>query len=734
MSKNRIEFGPFTFEDGYISSGSLRVTQNPLGTTLEIDTMKAEVICTDKAILNFRLNTPIKVYHKEELLGIFYAQEVYRLGPIQYRISGINAIGLLENITHYGGMYTGETTAEVLKGLFGSIPYYVKSSVGKVKLYNHLPIATARENLSQILIASGAVVRIDRDGAIRVEDLYDYQSNTLPPNKVFIESTIRYNSPVTRVIVTEHQYIKDPASEEKVLFEGTVQQGDIITFRSPAYDIVAEGVTILDQNANFAKVSGGSAVIKGKEYTHIEREVSRDVQPSQVESIKRISDATLVSLVNSEAVAARLAAYYKQSEVLELDFVRQRQGASEIVSTYDPYEYQPTKGFTEAVEISLGGHLFGEAEILTGYTPSRVEDIDLRSERVVLTGSGEWIPPEGVTEVTAVLIDGGAEGLAGQDGEGSSTSIGSSDSQTRTVTLPANQWTLVASASASSRGSGSNGSGGKAGTGGSGGRVYRITMAVTPGSPISYACGGPVLNGESSTTTFGTASSENGSRSDSGYTDPITGELYAKPGDDGLDGGDGGSGGNPGQSSGIAVGGEGFKGGSTSLGTSDTSVRASFNVSGAGGGGAGGGGSSGEDAFLSQRPDTSGNTALCSASSGGNGGNGKDGSNGATYGSGGEGGGGGGGAGSCGDTSVQCSVYDKLYALDPEATSESTKTATARALSSYTPKGGKGGKAGKGKEGCIIIYYGIRLKQNYGAFCTADGRLLCDAVNRKFIV
>ena len=73
--------------------------------------------------------------------------------------------------------------------------------------------------------------------------------------------SVKYGSEVTRVIVTEHQYVE--GGDEKKLFEGTAQQGDIITFDGPMYGLKVSGFSILEHGANYAKVSAGSGTLTG---------------------------------------------------------------------------------------------------------------------------------------------------------------------------------------------------------------------------------------------------------------------------------------------------------------------------------------------------------------------------------------------------------------------------------------------------------------------------------------
>ncbi|MCQ5128019.1 hypothetical protein NE454_26930, partial [Blautia producta] len=78
---------------------------------------------------------------------------------------------------------------------------------------------------------------------------------------------------------------------------------------------------ILESGVNYAKVSSGNGTLSGTAYVHNTREVSKAVNPGDTENVKRVEDATLVSLANANAVAERLARYYAAREVIEADTV-----------------------------------------------------------------------------------------------------------------------------------------------------------------------------------------------------------------------------------------------------------------------------------------------------------------------------------------------------------------------------------------------------------------------------
>lgn len=127
--RNKIIYSQWTFVDKDIQSGSIYLATSLMSDTLEANTISATVECSDKSIIDFERNTPLTYYNRGQQKGIFYVQSISRIGPELYEISATSAIGLLIEGLHYGGIYTGQTVAEVLPGICGTVPYVIKTNL-----------------------------------------------------------------------------------------------------------------------------------------------------------------------------------------------------------------------------------------------------------------------------------------------------------------------------------------------------------------------------------------------------------------------------------------------------------------------------------------------------------------------------------------------------------------------------------------------------------------------------
>lgn len=354
----------------------------------------------------------------------------------------------------------------------------------------------------------------------------------------------------------------------------------------------------------------------------------------------------------------------------------------------------------QSLDTTMSATLKSSMEALVGFTPAQPESAEYFDERVLLTGSGTWTPPEGAEALTVVLIGDGQDGTAGQNGEGVALT-GQTIPNTCSGSFP----------------SAPAGKGGKAGAPGSGGKIFQITIDITPGMSFSYATS---QNGEA---VFGSHSSAEGSASASGYYDDVTGKTYARQGAVGYDGGDGGA---PGASGGSVAGykgGYGYKPAEYTMRMTEDNIRytQTFKHQGIGGPGAAMGTEVtwGPSVFSVGLPTFIPNIEIKGSAPGASAVPGADGEN---YGDGGGAGHGGGGAGGIGSCSISMSP-----------TPPSTQHQSIN-FSGDLQRGGSGSKGGKGQPGCIILFYGKKKTIKSGPLVQKGGGLFFDRLNKLFIV
>lgn len=668
-SLNTIEFGDYSFTGSKIKSFKLHCESGLLTDQLAIDTVSAEVESSTKPTVT--RYTPITVKRDAQIMGVFFNGQIKTIGKNRYTISAESYISLLDYDYHFGGIYTAANLGSVVSDLMGDIPYTINTDVAALKLYGYLKYATKRENLQQILIATGAALGRNADGTINITVLASATKGTFTAERIFSSGSLTEDTQVTAVQVTEHAYA--PTNDDITLFTESFTDIRTAVFDEPAHDLVCTNGTILESGANYAKIQGNGVVtLTGKSYQHTTKIVTKGtVTGTPDDKLLTVTDATLITAINSSSVAQRLYAYASCNKTVNQDVLINQETAGNMVQIIHPYSTEYLSAAIQSLDYSLSNTLRASGSFLVDYVPQGISEG--YKHRVVIDTSGTWTVPDDVTEIRVVTIGGGQGGSKGNDGK---------DGQDgRSITTESQATTA------------NGGDGGKAGKGGDGGKVFDTTLTVTPTQTFSTligvgGVGGTIDDGELGTdTVFGTVSSALGSSD--GYLDAMTANLYASTGESGMDGGDGEKtdnwpSGTLAQSvtspTGTVYTG-GFRGNTKAKWIASENQSAEGYGGGGSGAALGNDGDNGGDGSWSE--DIHDNINLY----GGDGADGADaiaGADATTYGAGGQGGHGGGGAGGGG------------HAYHPNS---------SYAHGGAGGQGGTGGTGGNGANGCVIIYF-----------------------------
>ena len=401
MAVNEIRYKGVSYatdDDIKVPSGILYEVKALRSDSLEANSLTVTVFSNHKAIMGFAKNDKVEYFRDGRRVGVYYLQTVERVGSDAYTLSALSALGRLITMRHVGGIYTGQTVAEVVPQICGPVAVMIESVYASRKLYGYLPYSnpdkekgngrSARDNLSQVLFAIGASLGTDENGVMRVEKLWDGVSATIIADQINEDACATvYETPVSAVEITEHQWVKSGADVS--LFDGTAEEGTLVTFSEPAYNLVGNGVTVRESGDNYAILSAGTGTLTGKRYNHLTRIVRRTVTDGAEENVVTVSDATLVSLTNSVDVAKRMADYYRHRETIRVDVEPGTERAGRVVQIFHPWDKKMVQACVESRETVISGILNSQTSALVGFTPAQPEAAEYLDERVVLTGSGE---------------------------------------------------------------------------------------------------------------------------------------------------------------------------------------------------------------------------------------------------------------------------------------------------------------------------------------------------------
>lgn len=714
---------------------------------------------SDGYLMSLPFGTPVFWYVGGSFFRKGYVQKVERLARYAWKVTCISGIGLLDGKYHVGGLYNAETFTNICRDIIGgAFPFSIDSAVGATLIYGHLPYDTARNNLHRLLFAVGAaMVRGSANTDYTIRFLSDIVTN-VPDSRIALGGAVAYNTPATRVEITEHAYFSISSDEEVKLFDnangGTAVQNTLVIFKEPVHDLAVTGsLTISESGVNYAVISG-VGTLTGKKYTHNESQVilgSNSADPNT----KSVKDNHLISFANSNNVAQRILDYFSSAKRLKAKMILQGEKTGDCLSLHNAFG-EASDAYLSKMQVNVTSVIGAQCELVEGFTPTGAGNNF--THREVITANGSWTVPSGTELIRIVLIGGGQGGSGGYDGEdgcwfaGGFSPSGAEEGEERGGMYGISNefadreygWDDLAYCFEAGVGY-RNGEqrepqGGASGAPGAPGKYIVYDRQVQGGDNITINIGtggaGGARNGvagaEGGATTaqssrFGTLTSADGVSSDTGYYDVLGEETFAQPGLDGWRGGNGGlsdtsstygtsgAAGRAGENVGTFTGGKGGKGKRTEIevtywkeSESTTPETETFwqRTSGGGGGGAayGANGSPGGDATIIAGhpfPDDPGyywGTRYLSGIGG-------DGATAlppdqATNGNGGQGGNGGGGGGNLGGVLGFCGYNTAQRHIDLGGGDPSYG-----GTGYYQAKGGHGSVGGQGGNGVAIIYW-----------------------------
>lgn len=469
----------------------------------------------------FRFGDTLDYYINDgsTMVGKFYVRSVRRVAKKIYRFECMSAIGMLTYRGHNGGMYNGATLGSIVAEIMDNIPYTIDADLAKVTCTGPLPkVKAARDNLQSLLFMSGGSVKKNPNGTVNFGYIGSGSAKTIPDDRLNVGAQIAYLSPATRVEVTSHEFHALDDDEVVVLYDNTsgiAAQSLVVDFDNPCHDLVADGLTIEESNANYAIVTG-VGTLTGKVYTHTTSVYAINTGSKGEPNIIQVTDNHMINPGNVANVAKRIAGYYGVAKEVSYLFRIADERPGDKVSFKDPWGDQQT-GFIKDMNITLSKKLNANATIALDWTPGPFGDAyskyrifrqsDIRNGRLN-------IPPEMQgAQALIVLLSGAGGGQAGYDGHKGYVN----NTWIDYMGLPAN-----------------GGEGGDPGQPGERGRIYSVYENALPAyyDNASIGVGGPggSSNGElgqpGTDTTLGTYSTADGVQLIDDYTNFLTGDAF----------------------------------------------------------------------------------------------------------------------------------------------------------------------------------------------------------------
>ena len=496
--------------------------------------------------------TMVSWYEGDVLVGKFYMSRAERVGRDMWKLHIMSALGLLDNIDHAGGIYTGQTLEDVLGDIIGeTFDFSVLEDVASWHVTGWLPYDTARNNLHRVLLAYGVNIGKDSSGDPVFGLLPFGDPVDVPEESVYGEGSVAYPAQSTAVSVTEHTYWQPLTAQEEELFDNTDGSGEAngtrVVFSEPVYGLSATpGLTIVQSGVNYAVLTG-IGILTGKKYAHAQKVTtvsSAGTGPLKPREIS-VSDVGLIGPLNSYNVAKRLLDYYTAAKSITGAFAigdtLVRPGMQ--IEVTDMYGDENT-AIVSRMDITSSATVKASFEAIVGFEPGHSGPT--YKGRGVWDASGTYTVPKS-GRYRFILIGGGQGGQGGYDGW---DGFGGDD-----MVRVAESYDV--GVAYYGEGKPTAGQGGDGGEPGSSGKVLTFEAELEAGMTVTRTIGqggsgGAVPGGAgafggattisiySGNTLLFSRSSAEGMITPDGVYDVIANESYAVPGSSGIKGAAGG--------------------------------------------------------------------------------------------------------------------------------------------------------------------------------------------------
>lgn len=559
----------FSLQNAYVSDMTLINAVDPIGAELQIGTAEFSVTVpleNDGSIMQhmdeLRYGDALSIHDYttgDVIPGEYYVKTVTKTSPRRYKVEAHDFAGIFNDIESMGvcestasADYSISEIKQILKsGLVGqdfmvqrveSIINYIEPAdiiAGqKFQITGYIKPGTLREVFQNLLFSLNLTavkelfkpVGVDTllNGFLVLKPATTLSSSPVIDENIYNDGSVEFTAQPVSISVTSHNYSWNSATDpQELVYESQYDrpEEDAVIWMNdglPAWDYVlqsTDGVLFPDidvrknRRINIHRM-GARFWGKGKIY------VKRFSESTSVHTLKRVDtrlgesvsvDNTAVTDANINQVLEKLKAYYFSDRTeVKVNFIWSGEHAGQAVTVKDSIG-RTTSGFIADMSQTYSAKIRCDCTLhadWTPYSPARY------SKCLILTGSGEWQVPDGIGEMMAVLIGGGAGGYSGTKGEdgknakvitrGSTKRIsgktgengGNGSVITQIINDPAPSYVY------------------SCGLGGAGGIECASTSTANPGAPGTE-------------TRFGEYSSADGTTSSTGYKNVINGEQYA---------------------------------------------------------------------------------------------------------------------------------------------------------------------------------------------------------------
>lgn len=392
-----------------------------IGDRLSVNSYSIKVYYTGPNIERLRtlpFGTPVWHYRDGRLVYKFYVKEIIRNSKIEFELSCVSVIGLLDKSSHVGGVYTGQPVSEVLAEIIGNIAEYtVDPDVAIEKVFGYLPYQSRRENLHQLLFAHNISILRNENGDMRFSYL---RTENNPPeidaDRIYTDGNVEYPPLATEVTIIEHSYQYYENEDPVTLYDNTssapAKHKRIIFSTAPIYVpslVTTDSLSIEVAHPNFAVVSGVGTLV-GIPYYDNQSSISKENPRFGEEYSVAINDATLVNILNSENVSNRIMSYYSSSKIVKADIKVIDEMVGRRYTFLDAFQERVT-GYLHKMTTYASSFIKATSEFVSGYESLWFGNN--YSHYIEAIEPCDVIVPANCKRIRMIIIGGGEGGIQG---------------------------------------------------------------------------------------------------------------------------------------------------------------------------------------------------------------------------------------------------------------------------------------------------------------------------------
>jgi hypothetical protein len=315
------------FDPDQLQNAGILQELSPISNVLPISSSDFTLIDSDNINFMFQQKQPLNIYVDDQIAAYHFVEKYSRTSKSIYHISCNDLIGILIDMPFEPTMYTSDTNAKqvVLDLLSGKFQLEWDPELDAATIQGYLNVKTVRDAIQHIALCIGGVCSTANRRGLAVMKLNPLVTVPIPLEKIYDQSRVDVESPITKLIVYSHTYTETTSQKAG---DDVVKVGDVY------YMHTSEEISVSNEN----------------------------ISPTAKPNIKEIRDVTLINSTNAKDIANNIFQYLLKTNTHNLTFVFSPEYFLGVnVEATTPFE-TTCEGILEKLKLKLSGTIAVESQ------------------------------------------------------------------------------------------------------------------------------------------------------------------------------------------------------------------------------------------------------------------------------------------------------------------------------------------------------------------------------------